>query len=184
MDVDSFFGGMLVKRIVCLTGMLLLLAGCSGKQTYETISDVNIEPVSAQAMKIVLDIPRDAATQVMEGEDTGTIYFADDYTLCVQVLEAGDLNGTLLACTGFEREKLQLQETQTAGHKRYEAVWSCAGESGDQVGRIAVLDDGNYHYTVTTMADAEKAGELTAKWHSVYRSFRLEDPDAQVNSDA
>lgn len=171
-----------MKKLLCLVWLMLLLVGCGAEETYETLGDVYGEPVSAQALEIALDVPQNAVTQVMEGEGSGTLYFADDYTICLQVMDGGDLNSTLLACTGFEKSRLNMVETKTDGYKRYEAVWSCAGENGDQVGRIAVLDDGNYHYTVTVLADAEAAGELSGDWQAMFRSFRLTEPGTQVNS--
>ncbi len=172
-----------MKKWICLLWMGLLLTGCGAQQTYETLGDVCDDlPVSAQAMEIAVELPREAASAVMEGDSAETLYFADGYTICLQTLEAGDLNKTLQTCTGFPKSKLNVLETNREGYNCYEAVWSCVGETGDQLGRIAVLDDGNYHYTVTVMADARSAGELSEQWQSLFRSLRLIEPGTQVNS--
>jgi VCBS repeat-containing protein len=60
--------------------------------------------------------------------------------------------------------------TKQAETDRYESVWSAVGEGEDQVGRLVILDDGNYHYAVTVMAPAETAGELTKTWQKLLNS--------------
>lgn len=163
-----------MKKLMCLMCLVLLLVGCSAEKTYDTMGTLSPEPEKTAMMKIKLEVPEDAASHVMGTEQEGRIYFGTDYTLCLQVMDAGDLNHTLQACTGFERENLDLLETKTAQYKRYEAVWTGVGEGGDHLGRIAVLDDGNYHYVLTAMADAQDAGKLSQTWQTVFQSFGLE----------
>ena len=64
-------------------------------------------------------------------------------------------------------------ETKLGGVKRYEWTWTGMGESGAQVGRAAVLDDGDYHYCVTVMADEAAAGSLDAQWDALFASMGL-----------
>lgn len=166
-------GGSIVKRWLCLLSFVMVLMGCSPTKTYETLGTVSPEPEKAPIMEIGLEVPEDASTHVMGTQNQGKIYFAPDYTLCLQVVDAGDLNRTLLKCTGFERERLELMETKMPHYKRYEAVWTGVGEGGDHVGRIAVLDDGNYHYVLTAMAPAQSAGDLSQTWQPIFQSFIL-----------
>ena len=64
-------------------------------------------------------------------------------------------------------------ETDGNGQKRYDWVWSAAGEGGDVVGRAAVIDDGKYHYCVTLQTDAAMAGDLEEAWSGVLDSFQV-----------
>jgi hypothetical protein len=75
--------------------------------------------------------------------------------------------------TGFGREHLTVMETQFPGGKRYDLVWSCMGENGEQVGRACLLDDGNYHYVLSTLADASRAGEFDETWEALFGSYSL-----------
>lgn len=162
-----------MKKLLCLLCSVLLLAGCSPEKSFETLGTLSSEPEKAAMMEIKLEVPKDAASHVIGTEQEGRIYFGTDYTLCVQVMDAGDLNQTLQTSTGFDREHLDILETKTSHYKRYEAVWTGAGEGGDQLGRIAVLDDGNYHYVLTAMADAQDAGKLSDTWQPIFQSFGL-----------
>ena len=168
-----------MKKLMYLLCLVLLLVGCSAEKSYETMGTLSPEPEKAAMMNIKLEVPEDAAAHVMGTEQEGRIYFGADYTLCLQVMYAGDLNQTLQECTGFEREHLDILETKTALYKRYEAVWTGVGEGGDHLGRIAVLDDGNYHYVLTAMAPAQSAGDLSSTWQPIFQSFLL-----KPNSDA
>ena len=74
-------------------------------------------------------------------------------------------------------------ETAQAGAKRYVAVWTSAGEAGNQVGRCAILDDGSYHYVLSVMADEQDAGRLSeGVWKEIFASFRLIAPEDVVSS--
>lgn len=177
----SSFGGSNVKKIWILGVMMLLCCGCGAQETFETVGIVEQSPVTAAPWQMIFDLPSDAGKPVMESEQSGTLYFCEDYTLTLQTLDGGDLNRTFAQCTGFSKDALQVMQTESQGVKRYEAVWTAAAEDGEQVGRIAVLDDGNYHYVLTVMADASKAGKLTSEWQSLFRSVHIEDPETLVN---
>lgn len=151
----------------------LFLTGCSAEPVFETLGDVHgiISTVAANEITIVL--PENAALGVMENEETGKLYFCDGYTVTVQTLEAGDLNRTLQSVTGYERDALTLMQTQKGNCTQYECVWTSAGEGTEQVGRLCILDDGAWHYVVTCMADAGKAGALTDQWQCIMDSITL-----------
>ena len=57
--------------------------------------------------------------------------------------------------------------------RRYECVWVAAGEEEQQVGRMAILDDGNYHYCMTAMADEGDVLQLRDTWQALFDSFIL-----------
>lgn len=162
--------------------VLMCLAGCAAEPDYETVADLPVEPVIAQAMEMVVDLPAQTVVGVMESGEGSTLYFAEHYTVCLQTLEAGDLNRTLEVCTGFSRDRLQLMQTKAGEWDRYEAGWSCVSDQGDQIGRICVLDDGKYHYALTLMTLASQAEHVQESWQALLRSFRLEMPGTQVNS--
>lgn len=167
--------------VICL--LALLLTGCAAEESFETMMDEVSNPVRAEPMHILIDLPEEAAKQAMSSEENGSVYLCEDYVLTLQTLPGGDLHKTLREATGFEREELALIETVQEEATRYVCVWSSLGENGDQIGRCAVLDDGNYHYVLTAMADEEKAGKLSSgAWESVFSSFRLIEKEDMVNS--
>lgn len=166
-----------MKKCWFLLVITLFLWGCSAQETFETVSDVQDISAMAQMQQISITLPKDAAAASMENPNAGKLYLCDGYTLTVQTLDAGDLDKTLQQLTGYKREQLTVMETKQANAKRYESAWSAAGEGGDQVGRVVILDDGNYHYAVTVMADASGAGELTEVWQEILGSVALVSTD-------
>ena len=171
-----------MKKIWMLATLMLFLCGCGAQETFETLGQVEQTPVQAAPWQIMFDLPEDAGSPVMESPDSGKLYMCKDYSVMVQTLPGGDLNETFLQCTGFPVSGLQIMRTKEDAIKRYDTVWAATAEDGDRVGRIAVLDDGSYHYVLTVMADAEKAGSLTDSWQTLFRSLHIEDPKTIVNT--
>lgn len=172
-----------MKKLLMVFAFVLLLTGCKAQQEMETVMDGVVQPKTAQKLEIVIDLPKTAAAAVMSTEETGTVYFCDDFVLTMQTVDSGDLHKTLADTTGYTPEQLPVMETVQGDARRYDCVWTAAGETGDQVGRCAVLDDGNYHYILTVMADAAKSAELTeAVWNGLFSSFRIAPPEEGLNS--
>lgn len=176
-----------MKKLWIVLPVVLLLCGCDAKQTFETLTDSLLQP-SVEPQSVELALPQEAATQVMGSDTEGEIYLCDGYTLTVQTFSSGDLDGTLRELTGRDQDQLTVLKTQQVNAKCYETVWSAAGETGDQIGRLKVLDDGNYHYAVTVMADADLAGQLSDAWQTMFASFSLhtdaKSPDTSVGTDS
>lgn len=162
-----------MKKVLAMAALLFLLSGCS-QPVFETIGAPDIPADTPAAAEILLTLPREASAMTMEGENAGTIYFCDGYTVGVQTLSGGDLDATLRQITGFSRDALTVMQTQLTSVKRYESVWSAAGEGEDQVGRVVILDDGNYHYAVSVMANYSAAGSLAATWQEILSSVSLD----------
>ena len=161
-----------MKKIMVFALVTMLLTGCAAEETLETISDDIVQPVMAQPREITVSLPGEASIPTMEG-DTGRMYLASDYEIYIQTLDAGDLNGTIQAVSGYQREAMTVMETNVEGVDRYEFVWSCAGENGDRIGRGVVLDDGSYHYVMTVLRDAESTENSQIVWNDVFASFGL-----------
>ena len=142
-----------MRKMVLVLCFVLLISGCAA-QTFETVDDFNDVPVIAQPATVLLDLPDEAATPAMKGS-SGTLYFCGDYDITVEVMPSGNLNSTLQTLTGFDTDELNLVQTIRCGVSCYEGAWSAAGEAGDHVGRVLVLDDGSFHYCVSVMASAE-----------------------------
>lgn len=170
-----------MKKFGVIIVLLGLLTGCGAQETLETVADVPVQPVSAPMQQILLELPEEVATPVMESPEHGKLYVCDGYTLSVQTLAAGDLSKSLHTVTGFSKERLQVMETQQKDTKRYESVWAAAGDPQMQLGRVCILDDGNYHYVLTAMANADRAGQLQETWNTLFSSFRLTDGDVNIN---
>lgn len=161
-----------MKKCVLLALLALLLTGCRAEETMETISDEIIQPVMAQPGQISVSLPGEAVTPAVES-DSGRVYLCRDYEVYLQTLEGGDLNATIQTVTGYEKDALTVMETEQDGAKRYDFVWASAGENGDRLGRGVILDDGNYHYVMTILRDADSAATTQIVWDDVFRSFTL-----------
>ena len=164
-----------MKKYLFILVCALCLSGCGKQPALETVTDEAWQPVSGTVYYPVVNLPEEAAAAAMESEDAGTLWLCDGYTVTLQTLPGGDLDRTVRETTGFSKDALCLMETKEAGIRRIQTVWASAGESGEQVGRLTVLDDGENHHVLTCMADAAQAGELTEKWRELMDTFSLTD---------
>ena len=161
-----------MKKIILFVLMMLLLCGCAAEETLETVSDELVQPLMAQPREIAVSLPGEASIPTMEG-DTGRIYLAEDYEICIQTLDAGDLNATIQTVSGYEKDTLTVMNTESDGVERYEFVWASVGEKGERIGRGVILDDGNYHYVMTVLRDADTTETSQIVWGDVFASFQL-----------
>ena len=76
----------------------------------------------------------------------------------------------------------EIVKTVQDGQDRYDFVWTAAGEDGLQLGRACILDDGNYHYALTTMAQEETSGQLREVMQDMFDSCRLLDPEVNLST--
>lgn len=166
-----------MKKLFVVIAACVFLCGCGIQEAMETISDLLDAQVIAPVKQLMIQLPEEASAPTLLGEDGSKLYECDGYTLCIQTLDAGDLDRTLRSITGFGREELTVMETQSGGVKNYNCVWSAAGENGDHVGRGLILDDGDYHYTVTVMAEFSQAGKLSKEWRDLFDSVAISDID-------
>ena len=162
-----------MKRLWIIGLLMMMLCGCASVADFETMRDVYADQKLSDPAQIFLTLPEDAASPVMENEN-GKLYFCDGYEITVQTLTAGDLSRTLQTLTGYTRDALTVIETVSDQIRRYECVWTAAGEAGDQVGRVVVLDDGSYHYCVSVMANALESGSLQATWQELFSSVEIQ----------
>ena len=161
-----------MKKYVWVMLSVLLLCGCAAQETFETISDEAVMPVMVQPRDITVKLPGEAALPVIEN-DAGRIYLCEDYEIVLQTLESGDLEKTMQTVSGYSREDLTVMETLSGDISRYEFVWVSAGETGEQIGRGVVLDDGDYHYCLSVLQNAQKTNNSQINWNQMFRSFQL-----------
>lgn len=161
-----------MKKLGWILLLAVLLTGCAAEETLETVADELLIPAMAQPREIQVTLPGEAALPAME-TDTGRAYLCQDYEIYIQTLEAGDLENTVRTLSGYARDSLTVLETVQENLKRYDFVWSCAGETGDRIGRAAVLDDGSYHYTLTILRDADTTEHSQIVWNDIFDSFTL-----------
>lgn len=162
-----------MKKLCVMLGMCLLLTGCAATEVFETLGQIPHEANVSPAMgSIQLVLPDDAAVATLSNNGD-KLYECDGYTLMLQTLSSGDIQKTVENISGFSAEDLTVMESRVGGNKRYEWVWTAAGEGGDVLCRATILDDGNYHYCLCAMAPAENMGTLQEKWNDVFRSFQL-----------
>ena len=156
--------------LLLLCGMIF--AGCGAEQTIETVADEPVVQVSAEPREIFVALPDDSVLPAMES-DSGTVYFCKDYDISIQTMESGDLRKTMESVSGYDQDDLTVMETEGADYMRYDFVWSAAGELGQQVCRACILDDGDYHYVLAVMGNADTAGEYGEIWNGIFESFCL-----------
>lgn len=161
-----------MKKWCVLLVMALFLSGCAAVPTFETVTDVIVTEDPAQPREVTLELPDDASTLTMENEQ-GTLYLCDDYEITVQTVWGTDINATIRNATGYEPEDLTVIQTRENGYTRYELVWATTGETGERIGRCTVLDDGNYHYVLTVMAQPQQTGMMQDAWNELFSSFAL-----------
>jgi len=162
-----------MKKLWILLPLALLLVGCGGKGVQETVSDVPAEPVVAMQRRIQVQLPQELSTPTLQEESAGQLYLCDDYSVTVQTVSAGDLQKTIRNATGMAQDAVQIQKIRQGDAKRYQFVWSANGETGTQVGRCCIIDDGTYHYVLTAMADESAAGRVQPVWKEMFTSFCL-----------
>lgn len=170
-----------MKKLLWILPIALLLAGCGGAETLETISDAPEAPVSAAKQKILVQLPPELSSPTLQSEQAGELYICDDYTVTVQTVDGGDMAKTIRDAVGLEREELELLQTKQNDADRYQWVWASAGESGIQLGRGCIIDDGNYHYVLTALTSEETAAEVQAQWHEIFASFRVTTDQEDIN---
>lgn len=159
-------------KTVFLCLLVLCLCGCAAEPTFETVSDEQVAPVSAQIREMEFVLPMDAASPVLVSENA-EIYLCGQYEISKQILPSGDLQATLRQVSGFDRDKLTMLETSQNDVTRYEFTWVSVSDAGDQVGRGCILDDGDYHYCLSVLGSAEAAAEYRGIWESMFASLTL-----------
>lgn len=159
--------------IFTITGALCLgLIGCSQEMTFETVADELLQSVMAQPREISVRLPDDALAPVLDS-DAQQMYVSEEYEIVIETLSAGDLDATIQAISGYSRDNVTIMETQWDDVTRYDFVWASAGEEGDRLGRAVILDDGNYHYCMSALRDADTTKTSQIVWSDVFGSFSL-----------
>lgn len=165
-----------MKKYAMVLALTLLLTGCGQQQAMETVKDTYEQPPQPVMQQVMVQLPDEAAVPIMQ-TDTGKLYACDQYTLSQQILPGGDLEKTVKEISGFSREELKIMETIWEDVKRYDFVWTAAGENGQLVCRACILDDGAYHYVMTASAEEAGAGQLQSVWRELFNSYRLVSPE-------
>ncbi len=160
-------------KILCVLSVVLLLCGCQWQQDYETMADSYIQPEVPAMGEVTLLLPTGAEVVTVENEQSGKLWLCEDYWVCLETSESGDLEETLHTLTGHDKAQLRPICLEKGQMKRYECVWLSAGENGDQINRAVILDDGNYHYALTLHTAAETAGELAQQWKNITATFAV-----------
>ena len=161
-----------MKQCWIMIALAVLLCGCAAEETFETISDELVAPVMAQPRQVAVHLPDDAVAPVLES-DSEQVYLCEDYEIVLETLSAGDLDATIQALSGYNKDQLTIMETRQDSVTRYEFVWAAAGETGERLGRAVVLDDGTYHYCMSVLRDADMVDRSQIVWNDVFRSFVL-----------
>lgn len=160
-----------MKKLVLLT-MVLMLTGCGAAETFETVNDEPVAEVISEPREMHYWLAQDPVMPAMES-DEGTLYLCGDYDVMAQTMPGGDLSKSVYRVSGYTPEELTLIQTGTGDIDKYEFVWTSATESGHQIGRATLLDDGEYHYVLSATVDAELMEEYQEIWNGIFESFQL-----------
>lgn len=171
-----------MKKIGLLMLLAVFLCGCQAEPTWETVEDILPVEAVPVAQQLYVPLPSDAAQPTFQEEDAGELYLCDGYTLTKQISQSGDLEKTVKNICGLESDQVQIMKTTQDGNARYDFVWSAAGEEGLQLGRACILDDGAYHYIVSTMAGETEAGNLRETWEDIFSSCCLLSPSVNLST--
>ena len=170
-----------MKKGILLVLLAVFLAGCGVQETFETVDDIiPVEPV-ASPQQFFVSLPDEAAAPTFH-DDSQELYVCQDYTITKQIIPGGDIEKTVKTITGMTTEDLQVIKTMHKTYDRYDFVWTAAGEEGLHLGRACILDDGNFHYAVSTMAQEETAGALRQTLQDLFDSCKLLDPDINLST--
>lgn len=161
-----------MKRAVWLLLVLLMLTGCAQEQTFEFVTDEAVVQTVAEPKEVYFQLAQEPAMPAMES-DSGKLYLCGDYDVMLQTLQAGDLSRTVEQVSGFSLEDLTVIQTGTGDIKKYEFVWTTTADEGSCIGRATVLDDGNYHYVLSSTVEAGKIEEYQEIWNGIFESFKL-----------
>lgn len=171
-----------MKKVLFLLLTAALLTGCGAQETFETVEDIiPVQPVAAK-QQLFAQFPENAASAAFSNEENGELYLSDGCTITKQILPGGDLAETVMTVTGQSKDNLQIMKTRQQGADRYDFVWAAAGEDGLQLGRACILDDGDYHYVLSAMAEESVAADLQETWEDLFSTCCLLDPDVNLNT--
>ena len=160
-----------MKRLVWILAALLL-TGCGEAETFETVTDEAAILASAQPREVYFQLAEEPAMPAMES-DSGKIYLCGDYDVMLQTLESGDFSKTVEQVSGFSPEDLTVIRTENGDVEKYEFVWTSSCDEGTRIGRATVLDDGNYHYVLSSTVSADLIEEYQEIWNGIFESFKL-----------
>lgn len=162
-----------MKRVMVLMVLVLLLSGCSNDTELETVASPCIGEPTVEPADVSLTLPLWMPEPVLYDDLTGELYICEDFSVSVQTLDGGNLDQTVHDSTGFGINELTVIETDHNGVSRYDLACTVTGEESDQVVRVAIFDDGVYHYVVTAMAKASNAGAHTETWNDIFSSIEI-----------
>ena len=171
-----------MKKICVLMILAVILSGCRAEPTWETVEDALPEAVIPVAQQLYVPLPDDASQPTFQEEESGELYLCDGYTLTKQITQSGDIPKTVQSICGIDSDNLQIMKTIQNDQDRYDFVWTAAGEDGLQLGRACILDDGVYHYIVSTMASEEDSMRVREEWQDIFACCRLISPTANLST--
>lgn len=169
-----------MKKLLWIAAAAMLLAGCSAEnqEVFETIGEVGYQQETViEASSLAFDLPEEAASEAMAGEDGSTVYSWDSFEVCASTLESGDLEKTLAAVTGMDANQLTVMKKDWNDMTLYQTVWCTTGEDGILLGRAVIADDGNYHYCVSITGPENVDSQPV--YDQIVSSLRIGDSDSE-----
>lgn len=143
--------------------LLVFSTGCSksAETGIELVADTLPQASAAPRYTMVLAMPTDVEEVFSPSDEARQLYAQPGgaLTITTEVLQAESLDILLSELTGLERSCLTMITTWQEGLPKHDLTWTAAGESGMNVYRSAILDDGTYYYIATAAVPEEQAAE-------------------------
>ena len=165
-----------MKRLIVIAVILLAMCGCAKETSFETVSD-ELQITQEVQGQIQMTLPEGVDISTILEDTGGKLYICDNYTISEYTVQSGDLKETIQTATGFDLDEIHIISTQQDGIQRYDCTWTSAGEGELQTCRAAILDDGSYHYVVSTMGDSSSVSDFADEWQSIFQSFSIIDTE-------
>lgn len=171
-----------MKRLFIVFLVVIFLTGCGKKPVLESVSDVLTAPAATVMRRVQIQLPPELSAPVMQDEQSGTLYLCDTYSVTLQTVESGDLEKTIRKVTGMDKKELQILQIRRGEAKCYQWIWAANAETGIQLCRGCILDDGAYHYVLTAQTDESTSQQVQSAWQEIFASFCLATEQEEVST--
>ena len=169
-----------MRKLIWIAAAALLLTGCAAEEepVFETIGEIRYESAAVvEPYMVEFDLPEEAASQVMAGQDGATLYNWENFEVCVQTVESGNLDATLEMVTGVGADSLTVMKKNWSDMILYQTVWSATGEDGVLLGRALIADDGYYHYCISIIGPETENSQPV--YDQIVSSLRIGESDSE-----
>ncbi len=168
-----------MKISVILAAAVLAAACCgcaSDAVTWETVDDEIVEASgpAEEPYIITFGVPSDVdANPLTDGSRSLYVQEDGDYEILSDVVTAPNHDAAIEQVSGFPADELDVLETTRFGLPEYRFAWVSESDEGSYVSQAAVVEDGNYYYTLVFSAREEVGNAYDSCAEEVFASFGI-----------